>query len=231
MKSWRHSAPGDGRSLSRARLAPWARRRHQGASVRVLGRSRASSSLRAGSPRRRRAEPSKHPGGLRYWGSMRARPSSCRSCSKAPRCGSGFSKRLRPRGSGTRDRTALPVRKAIEYAIQIAHGLGAAHEKAIVHRDLKPENLFVTSDGRVKVLDFGLAKLTSGAGAGRRERCGDQVGHHCPGWCSGRSATWRPSRCAACRPTIARISSRSASFCTRCCRASVRSGVTRRSIR
>src|SRR5215470_2085110 len=54
----------------------------------------------------------------------------------------------------------LPMRKAIDYAQQITHGLAAAHEKGIVHRDLKPENLFVTNDGRVKILDFGLAKLT-----------------------------------------------------------------------
>src|SRR5260370_9163043 len=55
----------------------------------------------------------------------------------------------------------LPVRRAIEYALGIAQGLAAAHEKGIVHRDLKPENVFITKDGRVKVLDFGLAKLVS----------------------------------------------------------------------
>jgi eukaryotic-like serine/threonine-protein kinase len=61
-------------------------------------------------------------------------------------------------------RGPLPVRKVIEYSIQIAHGLAAAHEKGIVHRDLKPENLFVTKDGRVKILDFGLAKLAQQSG-------------------------------------------------------------------
>jgi len=58
----------------------------------------------------------------------------------------------------------LPPRKALDYGTQIASGLAAAHEKGIVHRDLKPENVFVTTDGRVKILDFGLAKLVGVAG-------------------------------------------------------------------
>src|SRR3954451_14207326 len=54
----------------------------------------------------------------------------------------------------------LPVRKAVDYALQIVRGLATTHDHGILHRDLKPENIFITRDGHVKVLDFGLAKLT-----------------------------------------------------------------------
>src|SRR4051812_13135540 len=57
----------------------------------------------------------------------------------------------------------LSTRKVIDFAVQIANGLSAAHQKGIIHRDLKPDNLFICKGGRVKILDFGLAKLTEGA--------------------------------------------------------------------
>ncbi len=57
------------------------------------------------------------------------------------------------------DSTTIPQRKAVDYALQIARGLAAAHDRGIIHRDLKPQNLFLTRDGQMKILDFGLAKL------------------------------------------------------------------------
>ena len=62
------------------------------------------------------------------------------------------------------DRGPFAQRKTTEYGVQIAHGLAAAHEKGIVHRDLKPGNIFVTKDGQIKILNFGLAKVMQSSG-------------------------------------------------------------------
>jgi serine/threonine protein kinase len=63
-----------------------------------------------------------------------------------------------------------PLRQAVGWALEISRGLAAAHDRGIVHRDLKPDNVFLTSDGRVKVLDFGLAKLHEPLVSGEADR-------------------------------------------------------------
>jgi serine/threonine protein kinase len=93
-------------------------------------------------------------------------------------------------------------RQVLSFAVQVARGLDAAHEKGIVHRDLKPENVFVTTDGRAKVLDVGLAKLVDRlAGDSAEPTEASPTGG---GSCWGPSATCRRSRCADCRWTTGR---------------------------
>jgi serine/threonine protein kinase/Tol biopolymer transport system component len=86
--------------------------------------------------------------------------------SPASSSGSG---QLAESSSSSQTGVALPARKITDYGVQIASGLAAAHEKGIVHRDLKPENIFLTRDGHVKILDFGLAKLTGHSGPQQTE--------------------------------------------------------------
>ena len=120
-------------------------------------------------------------------------------------------------GQNLRDRmagSALPIRKALDYAIQLARGLAAAHEKGIVHRDLKPENVFVTADGRVKILDFGLAKMTRPVFAGGMAIDAPTLGTE-PGMILGTVGYMSPNRFGDCRPITDPTSSRSGRSSTR----------------
>jgi serine/threonine protein kinase/Tfp pilus assembly protein PilF len=100
-------------------------------------------------------------------------------------------------GETLRDRLdagALPRKRAIEFALQIAQGLSAAHEKGIVHRDLKPENVFLTRDGHVKILDFGLAKRLETGSGGPETSAPTEENHTEPGTVLGTLAYMSPEQ-------------------------------------
>ena len=113
----------------------------------------------------------------------------------------------------TRLRSATPLTsgKALEYGIQIAHGLAAAHDRGIIHRDLKPENIFLTRDGRLKILDFGIAlDRPSPTPTGTRRPLRFRAS------CSEQSGIRLPSSCSASRRQRSPIYLPLASCCTRC---------------
>jgi eukaryotic-like serine/threonine-protein kinase len=92
------------------------------------------------------------------------------------------------------DSGPIPQRQAMDYALQVAKGLSAAHERSVVHRDLKPENLFVSRDGHVKILDFGLAKRIEQVAAGEETSAPTASGHTQPGTVMGTMGYMSPEQ-------------------------------------
>src|SRR6266446_6669486 len=99
-------------------------------------------------------------------------------------------------GETLRDKLAGPIsqKQAVDYALQSARGLSAAHEKGVVHRDLKPENLFVTKDGHLKILDFGLAKRVEAIASGEETSAPTASQHTQPGTVMGTVSYMSPEQ-------------------------------------
>ncbi len=95
---------------------------------------------------------------------------------------------------GKLDAGPIPQKQAVDYALQVAKGLSAAHEKGIVHRDLKPENLFVSRDGHLKILDFGLAKRVEPVAPGKETSAPTGSGHTEPGTVMGTAGYMSPEQ-------------------------------------
>jgi serine/threonine protein kinase/tetratricopeptide (TPR) repeat protein len=88
----------------------------------------------------------------------------------------------------------IPQKQAVDYAVQVARGLSAAHERGVIHRDLKPENLFVTRDGHLKILDFGLAKRVEAVALGQETNAPTASGHTEPGTVMGTAGYMSPEQ-------------------------------------
>jgi hypothetical protein len=95
---------------------------------------------------------------------------------------------------GKLDSGPVSQKQAVDWALQIAKGLSAAHEKGVVHRDLKPENLFVTKDGRLKILDFGLAKRVEQVSPEQQTSAPTGSGHTEPGTVMGTAGYMSPEQ-------------------------------------
>ncbi len=165
------------------------------------------------------AESSEHPGRLRC-----RRPCWCavhrvRASAREPRCEAGSAQGGSAQSTAAMKRrtvsSALTLQQTIDFARQTAEGLAAAHDQGIVHRDVKPDNLFITSDGRIKILDFGIAKLTRPSGDFGGSADG-YVPRPMPGRSSAHPATCRRNRFAAKWSTRGPTSSVSERFSTRC---------------